>query len=50
MEAENDVANRIVKQVHKAKLINVENMEAENDVANRYKSLRDLYLLSLYMT
>jgi hypothetical protein len=35
MEVENDVANRIVKQVHKAKPINVSHMEVENDVVNR---------------
>ena len=35
MEAENVVANRIVKQVHKANPINVSHMEAENVVANR---------------
>ena len=50
MEAENVVMNRIVKQVQETKPINVKHMEAENVVANRYKSLRDLYLLSLYMT
>jgi hypothetical protein len=32
MEAEPDVANRIVKQVHKANLINVLHMEVETDV------------------
>jgi hypothetical protein len=35
MEAENDVANLIVKKVQKVKPINVSDMEAENDVANR---------------
>jgi hypothetical protein len=35
MEAENDVMNLIVKQVHKANPINVSHMEAENVVANR---------------
>ncbi len=35
MEAENDVANWIVKQAQKEKPINVSHMEAENDVANR---------------
>jgi hypothetical protein len=34
MEAENDVMNLIVIQVHKAKPINVYHMEAENDVMN----------------
>jgi hypothetical protein len=32
MEAENDVANQIVKQVHEKIQINVSHMEAENDV------------------
>jgi hypothetical protein len=35
MEAENVVANRIVKQVQETKPINVKHMEAENDVMNR---------------
>ncbi len=35
MEAEKDVANRIVKQVHKEKPINVKNMEAEPDAMNQ---------------
>ena len=35
MEAENVVANLIVKQVHKVNQINVSHMEAENVVANR---------------
>ena len=34
MEAENVVANPNVKQVHKAKPINVSHMEAENVVMN----------------
>jgi hypothetical protein len=34
MEEENDVSNRIVKQVHKVNPINVLHMEAENDVLN----------------
>ena len=34
MEAENVVMNLIVKQVHKAKQINVKRMEVENDVMN----------------
>ncbi len=32
MEVEKDVANLIVKQVHKVKLINVSHMEAESVV------------------
>ena len=32
MEAENDVMNRIVIQVHKENLINVSHMEEESDV------------------
>jgi hypothetical protein len=35
MEEENVVMNRIVKQVHKAKLINVNHMEEENDVMSQ---------------
>jgi hypothetical protein len=35
MEAEKDVMNLIVKQVRKAKPINVLHMEAEKDVMNR---------------
>ncbi len=35
MEAENDVANWIVIQVHEEIPINVSHMEAENDVMNR---------------
>jgi hypothetical protein len=34
MEAENVVANLIVKQVHKVNQINVSHMEVEKDVAN----------------
>jgi hypothetical protein len=34
MEAENVVANLIVKQVHKENQINVKHMEAENVVEN----------------
>jgi hypothetical protein len=35
MEAENVVANLIVKQVHKVNQINVSHMEVENVVMNR---------------
>ena len=35
MEAENDVMNLDVKQVHEEIQINVSHMEAETDVANR---------------
>jgi hypothetical protein len=34
MEEENDVLNRIVKQVHEEIPINVSHMEVENDVMN----------------
>jgi hypothetical protein len=34
MEVENDVENRIVKQVHKVNPINVSHMEAEKNVMN----------------
>jgi hypothetical protein len=34
MEAENVVMSKDVKQVHKAKPINVKHMEAETDVGN----------------